>query len=599
MTVDQNSSRLTLLIGALRLVWQSAPSATVVKAILLCIQGVLPVVTLYLTKLLIDAVTAAASAPPPDLWRVMWLIAGLAGAGLAAAACMSLASLVGEAQEQAVTDYTVSLLLTKSIAVDLAHYENPAYYDTLHRAQQEASYRPMRVVNGLAQFAQSSVALIALVGLLLSLHWAIAVVLIAAAIPGTLLRLRYSRRLYEWQRSVTPAERQSWYYHGLLSGDAHAKEVRLFDFGAIFIQRLNELRRNLRRLRLRLTASRAIGELAGEIASILAIFGALAYIAGETVSGAITIGSLVMYFQAFQSSQTYLRDVFGAVARLYEDTLFLGNLFEFLSVQPRVVAPAVARPVPRPLQQGIEFNHVNMGYSSSDRLVLDDVTVTIRPGEHIALVGPNGAGKSTFVKLLCRLYDPTAGTITLDGVDLREFDPAVLRRQIGVVLQDFARYDLTLRENIWLGNVELPLNDQRIIGAAQAAGADGLIGKLPRHYDTKLGKWFDDECELSVGEWQKVALARAFIRDSQILVLDEPTSALDPAAEHEVFRKFRDLAQGRTTILISHRLSTVRTADRIYVLSNGRIGESGSHEELMARDGNYAQMFRLQAENYR
>jgi ATP-binding cassette subfamily B protein len=599
MTVNRNSSRLELLIGALLLVWQSARAATIVKAILLCIQGILPVVTLYLTKLMIDAVTAAASAPPPDLWRVMWLIAGLAGVGLIAAACMSLASLVGEAQEQAVTDYTVSLLLNKAVSVDLAQYENPVYYDTLHRAQQEASYRPMRIVNGLAQFAQSGVALIALVGLLLSLHWAIAVVLIAAVIPGTLLQLRYSRRLYQWQRSVTPTERQSWYYHGLLSGDTHAKEVRLFDFGAIFIERLNELRRNLRRLRLRLTASRATGELTGEIASITAIFGALAYIANETVSGTITIGSFVMYFQAFQSSQTYLRDVFGAVEHLYEDTLFLGNLFEFLNVQPRVVAPAVARPVPRPLQHGIEFSHVSMAYTGSDRPVVDDITMTIRPGEHIALVGPNGAGKTTLVKLLCRLYDPTAGTISLDGVDLREFDPAALRRQISVVFQDFARYDLTLRENVWLGNIELPVNDRRIIAAAEAAGADSLIGKLPRHYDTKLGKWFDDECELSVGEWQKVALARAFIRDSQILVLDEPTSALDPAAEHEVFRKFRNLAKGRTTILISHRLSTVRVADRIYVLNNGRISERGSHEQLMAHGGNYARMFGLQAQNYR
>lgn len=599
MTVDRKSSRVALLGRAMRLVWQSAPAATLAKAPVLCIQGVLPIVALYLTKLLIDTITAGASSPNPDFARVLWLIAGLGGVALAAALCTSLATFIGEAQEHAVTDYTVSLLLAKSVAVDLAHYENSTYYDTLHRAQQEASYRPMRVVNGLAQLAQSGVALTALVGLLFSLHWIIAVVLVAAALPGTLLRLHYSRRLYEWQRRATPVERQSWYFHGLLTGDAHAKEVRLFDFGSLFIQRVDDLRRKLRRLRLRLTAGRAIGELTGEVASMLAIFGALAYIAHETLYGAITVGSLVMYYQAFQSGQAYLREVFGALAHLYEDALFLGNLFEFLAVQPRIVEPPAARTLPQPMQRGIEFNHVRLVYGGSDRPVVDDITMTIRPGEHIALVGANGAGKTTLVKLLCRLYDPTEGTITLDGIDLRELSLAALRRQISVVFQDFAHYDLTMRENIWLGNVQLALNDRKIVTAAQAAGAEALIDKLPHGYDTRLGKWFDDEQELSVGEWQKVALARAFVRDAQILVLDEPTSALDPAAEYEVFCRFRQLAAGRTTILISHRFSTVRMADRIYVLTNGRFSESGSHDELLARGGEYARMFELQATSYR
>ena len=599
MTVDRKSSRLLLLGRAVRLVWQSAPAATLAKAALLCIQGVLPIITLYLTKLLIDAVTAGASSPNPDFAHVLWLVAGLGGVALAGALCLSLATFFGEAQEHAVTDYAVSLLLAKSVAVDLAHYENSTYYDTLHRAQREASYRPMRVVNGLAQLAQSGVALVALVGLLFSLHWVIAVVLVAAALPGTLLRLNYSHRFYEWQRRATPVERQTWYFHGLLTGDAHAKEVRLFDFGSLFIQRVNDLRRNLRRLRLRLTGGRAIGELTGEVASIFAIFGALAFIAHETLYGAITVGSLVMYYQAFHSGQTYLREVFGALAHLYEDALFLGNLFEFLDVQPRIVEPSAARALPQPMQRGIAFNHVRLTYGGSDRPVLDDITMTIRPGEHIALVGANGAGKTTLVKLLCRLYDPTEGTITLDGIDLRELSLAALRRQISVVFQDFAHYDLTVRENIWLGNILLEPDDRKIAAAAHAAGAETMIGRLPHGYETRLGKWFDDDRELSVGEWQKIALARAFVRDAQIVVLDEPTSALDPSAEYEVFRKFRELAAGRTTILISHRFSTVRMADRIYVLANGRITKSGSHDELMGRGGEYARMFELQAMSYR
>ncbi|MGC2777282.1 MAG: ABC transporter ATP-binding protein [Bradyrhizobium sp.] len=593
------SSRVSLLGRAMRLVWQSAPAATVAKAAVLLIQGGLPIVSLYLTKLMIDAVTAGALSPDPDFARALWFIVGLGGVAVAAAVCMSLATFLGEAQEHAVADHVVALVLAKSVAVDLAHYEDPTYYDTLHRAQQEASHRPMRVVDGLGQLGQSGVALAALVGLLLSLHWVIAVVLVAAALPGTLLRLNYSQRLYEWQRRATPVERQSWYFHWLLTGEAYAKEIRLFDFGGVFVQRVNDLRRNLRRMRLRLTARRAVGELIGEIASILAIFGALAYIAQETLLGAITVGSLVMYYQAFQKGQTYLREVLGALAHLYEDTLFLGNLFEFLDVEPLIVAPRAARALPRQMQGGIEINHVRLVYGGSERPVLDDITMSIRPGEHIALVGANGAGKTTLVKLLCRLYDPTAGNITLDGIDLRELDLAALRREISVVFQDYARYDLTVRENIWLGNVLLEPNDHRIAAAAHAAGATAMIGKLPRGYETRLGKWFDDEQELSIGEWQKIALARAFVRDARIVVLDEPTSALDPSAEYEVFRKFRELAAGRTTILISHRFSTVRTADRIYVLTNGRITESGSHDELMGRGGEYARMFELQAVNYR
>lgn len=600
MAIDWKSSRLVIFRRAIRLIWESAPATTVGKAVLLFIQGVLPIVSLYLLKIMIDALTAGVqSSSQADLMRALWCIVGLGGIALAGAFCISLAAVVSEAQEHSVTDYAVSLLLAKSIAVDLTHYENPTYYDKLHRAQQEASYRPMRFVNGLGQLGLSSVALATLIGLLLSLNWFIAVVLIAAALPGTLLRLNYSHRLYEWQRLATPMERQSWYVFLLLTAEVYAKEIRLFGFGELFIQRLSKLRLTLRHLRLRLSAQRAVGELIGEIVSMLAVIGALVYLAKQTFQGAVTVGGLVMYYQAFQGGQTYLRGVLGAFANLYEDTLFLGNFFEFLDVQPRIIAPRVAQPPPQRICGGIEFNHVRLVYSHSVRPVLDDITITIRPGEHIALVGANGAGKTTLVKLLCRLYDPTDGQITLDGIDLRMWDPAALRRNISVVFQDYARYDLTVRENIWLGNILLSPDDQRITRAAHAAGAATVIGKLPRGYETCIGKWFDDGQELSIGEWQKIALARAFVRDAQIVVLDEPTSALDPAAEYELFCKFRELASGRTTILISHRFSTVRMADRIYVLINGRITELGTHDELMRRGDEYARMFELQAMTYR
>ena len=466
-------------------------------------------------------------------------------------------------------------------------------------AQQEAPYRPMRIVNGLTHIGQSGLSLVVLAGLLLSLHWTIAVVLLAAAIPGTLLRLKYSQQLYMWQRKSTPAERQSWYYQLLLTGVEYAKEIRLFDLGALFIQRYRALRQVLRLEKSFLTWRRALAELFSQCASTLAIFGALAYTAYRAMQGAITLGDLVMYYQAFQRGQAYLGEILSGLASMYEDSLFLTNLYEFLDLQPRVVEPLSPRALPQPMQRGIMFKNVRFSYNGSERTVLGDVTLTIRPGEHIALVGANGAGKTTLVKLLCRLYEPASGQITMDGIDLRELNLASLRRDISVVFQDYAHYYLSARENIWLGNVSLARDDARIAVAAHAADADSVISKLPQGFETRLGKWFDDGQELSVGEWQKIALARAFVRDSQIIVLDEPTSALDAFAEYEVFQKFRQLAVGRTTILISHRFSSVRMADCIYLLNNGRIAEAGTHEQLMSLGGEYARMFERQAGNYR
>jgi ATP-binding cassette subfamily B protein len=284
---------------------------------------------------------------------------------------------------------------------------------------------------------------------------------------------------------------------------------------------------------------------------------------------------------------------------LYEDNLFLTSLSDFISLKRRVVEPALPRELPRPLREGIVLDHVSFAYPSGGTPVLEDISLTIRPGETVALVGENGSGKTTLVKLLCRLYDPTSGSICMDGVDLREMSTDALRREIGVIFQDYVHYQMTARENIWVGDVSTATNDGRVPAAARAAGADQVIEALPHGYDTLLGKWFEDGAELSIGQWQKIALARAFLRDAQIVVLDEPTSAMDAAAEYEVFQRFRDLAGGRTTILISHRFSTVRLADRIFVMQRGRIAESGSHEDLVRLGRIYARLFEMQAEAYR
>ncbi len=586
---------------ALRLVWQSAPGWTMASLALLVVQGTLPLLSLYLTKLVVDAVTTALEAPDKGaaFGQVTLLIGLTGGVALIGAVARSIAGLVSEAQGQVITDHMSDLLHAKSIEVDLEYYESAQYYDKLHRAQREAPYRPVRIVNGLVQVAQSGISLLAMAGLLFSFHWGVAAILFAAAVPGLFVRLRYAGQTYRWQRRSTPAERQAWYFHWLLTGDAHAKEIRQFDLGSLFRRRFRDLRQQLRREKIEIATRRSIAELVAQASATVAVFGSYAFIAYRTVQGTITLGDLVMYYQAFQRGQGFLREMLGGLAGLYEDNLFLSNLYEFLELKPKVVEPPHPRPIPQPMQTGLAFDHVSFRYPTGTREVLEDVSLTIRPGEVVALVGENGSGKTTLIKLLCRLYDPTNGTITLDGVDLRQLETTALRREISVVFQDYAQYHLTARENVWFGNVALPPDEERIAAAARHAGADEVITGLPQGYETILGKWFEDGEELSVGEWQKVALARAFLRDAQIIVLDEPTSALDARAEYEVFRKFRQLAAGRTAILISHRFSTVRMADRIFVLEGGKIIESGTHDELVRLGGTYARLFETQAQYYR
>jgi ATP-binding cassette, subfamily B, bacterial len=586
---------------ALGLVWRSGRGWTMVSLGLIIAQGILPLLTLYLTKLIVDAVAGGMSATDKEsaFGRVALLI-GLAGSvAIVSALCRSVEVLVRQAQEQSFSDYLHEVLQAKSLAVDLAYYENSQYYDTLHRAQQEGFFRPIRILNSLLQMGQSGISLVAVACLLFTLHWGIATILFAAVVPGTFVRLKYANRMYHWQRQRTGTERRANYFNWMLTQDWHAKEVRLFDLGPLFIRRFRDLSRQLRREKLTIAAHRASAEFVAQGGATLAVFSLYTFIAYATIRGAITLGGLVMYFQAFQRGQDFLRDFLTGVSNLYEDSLFLANLYQFLDLKTKIVAPARPKPFPRPMKTGIVFDHVSFQYHDGKATVLDDVNLTIRRGTQIALVGENGAGKSTLIKLLCRLYDPIEGRITIDGLDLRQFDPIALRRELSVIFQDFAKYYLTARENIWFGNPSLAREDERIITAARRATADEVINRLSNGYETVLGNWFEDGEELSIGQWQKVALARAFLREAQIIVLDEPTSALDARAEYEIFKQFHRLAAGQTAILISHRLSTVRQADYIYVLDAGRIVESGTHNELVSCKGKYAGLFETQAQYYR
>lgn len=591
----------TKLSWALRFAWQSAPRLTIANAALTVVQGLLPLLALYVMKLIVD--TVAAGVAGGDLaeqaGRLALFVAAAGGVALAERGLATLGDLVKALHAQVATDRVYRVLHEKSVAVDLAYYEQPEYYDALHRAQQEAPYRPTRILDGVFRLGQSAVTIVAIAVLLATFHWSVPLFLALAGLPGLAIRFIHARRLYDAQRRQTPAERLAGYYHAMLSSDGHAKEVRLFGLGRVFVQRFEALRERIRAEKSALLVRRSFADLGAHVAAIVPLFALFGVLAHRALQGLMTLGDLVMFYQALQRAQANLAQFAGGIGDLYENHLFLTHVHDFLALEPVVRDAPHPRPVPRPLRTGIELRDVRFRYPHGEDLMLDGVSLHIRPGEHVALVGENGCGKTTLVKLLTRLYDPTSGSIALDGCDLRELPVKDLRRAVAVVFQDYVKYNVTAQDNVWFGDVERPLDDARIRAAAKVAGVHDVIARLPQAYANVLGRKFAAGAELSIGEWQKIALARAFLRDAEIVILDEPTSALDPRAEAELFDRFVTLFQDRTAILVSHRLSTVKMVDRICFMERGRIVESGSHDDLMGRGGRYAAMFEIQARHYR
>jgi ATP-binding cassette, subfamily B, bacterial len=587
------------LAPVLRLIWQSSPYWTIGRVVLLTIQGILPLISLYLTKLLIDQIELNIGVTNQSQTTVsILLLFSLIGLVTTLNTfCDATSEWINTAQVEKLTNHMQSILHAKSIEVDLAYYEDSHYYDTLQRAQREAPYRPAEILSHLVQVGQNSIFLFTMVGLLLSLHWSVVSVLVISAIPVVLVRLKQSQSLFHWQRRWTASERRASYLSWLLTESLFAKEIRLFNLGQYLSQQFDRLRQQLYHTKLKLISQQMFLLFVTQTFAEVLVFAVYGFVIYQTLRGVLTLGDLVLYYQALQRGQTSLSAVMGGVANLYEDNLFIANLYEFLELKTQIVTPASPKAIPQPLHQGVVFERVCFRYANSTHDVLQDISLTVRPGETIALVGENGSGKTTLVKLLCRLYDPMSGAITIDGINLQDFDVTQLRQQISVIFQDYARYHFTAQENIGVGDIQF-LESQRIVEAAQRSGADQVITRLPQGYNTVLGTLFEQGEELSIGQWQKVALARAFLRDAQIIVLDEPTSSMDAKAEHEVFQKFRQLIHNQIAILITHRLATARLADYIYVMERGRIVESGTHEELVQRNGTYAHLFELQAKNY-
>jgi ATP-binding cassette, subfamily B, bacterial len=601
-----NTSRVPLPLARLKramgFVWRSSPRWASINLALLAIQSLLPPLGLYLTKQVINSVLLGlqrTDVSQAAFTQALFWISAAAVVAVAIGLCRALAGFVSTAQAQIVTDHMQDVLHRKSIEVDLDYYENTQYYEVLHRAQREAPNRPTQIVRDLGTVLRNVVSLIAIGVLLLSFHWSLPFILLLATVPGVVLRLRSGRELYEREIKWTPSERRSWYYNWLLMGKPHAKEIRLLDLGPLFIRRYRDVRQEIARDKLRIARKRAFAEFLTFSIGSAVVFGAYAVIAYRVLQGQTSIGDMVMFIQASQLGQSLLLEMLAGLAALYEHNLFLHSVDEFLNLKPTITEPSQPAVIPQPIREGLRLDNVSFRYSPDGPNVLDNISMNIPSGSVIALVGPNGSGKTSLIKLLCRLHDPTSGSIRLDSIDLRDFSVTALRRQIAVVFQDYAQYHVSARENIWFGDVRYTPDDPRIAAAARQAGADAVVEGLRHKYDTVLSNWFDDGQELSIGQWQKIALARAFFPDAQLVILDEPSSALDATAEYDIFSRFRQLMAGRTAFLVSHRFMSVKDADCIYVMDSGRILEYGSHDELLRLDGLYASMYNKQAAGFK
>ncbi len=585
---------------ALKLVYSSSPWLTVANFFLTFIQSIFPLIIIYLIKELIDAVGVALNASDKDLaFKHVEFIVLLSGITfLINALANSISQYVREYQSQLFADYMYDRLHKKAVTLDLEFFENPVYHDMFFRALQDSPYRPVKIVNNMFFMIQSLLAIIVLSVLLISLHWSIAIVLLVATLPNGIIRLRYANKLYNWQKDNTQNERKANYFSRVLTGDVFAKELRLFKLQDYFINNFTSLRNNLRNSRLSILKRRTISESALQLLAAFAIFFTYGFIAYKAIYAALSVGSLVMYFMALQRGMSYFKDMLDSYASLYEDNLYISNLDSFLELKNNADVKKAIEKVPNPIKQGIVFQNVTFKYPNSERNALENINMTIRQGTTVAIVGDNGAGKTTLIKLLCHLYEVNAGQILIDGQDINTIEDKDIKNNISVLFQDYVLYHLTARENIGFGDIEKLHDEEGIKQAAQKAGIDGLIQTLRKQYETVLGRLFDESEELSIGEWQKLAMARAFFKDAQIIILDEPTSALDPKAEYEIFKQFKEISKDKTAILVSHRFSTVKMADYIYVMEKERIVEEGTHDYLIQLNGKYAKMFTMQASNY-
>jgi ATP-binding cassette subfamily B protein len=584
----------------LRLVWRSSPAMTIAQAALTLVGALVPLGVAYVGKRIVDAVVARSRHG-----TLRWVLVELALVAAMASVQRGLSLVRSLLGARLGIDINVTIL-EKALGLDLRYFEDPEFYDKLTRARREASTRPIALVTESFGLVQSAITLAGYAALLVRFSaWSV-LALFAATIPATVAEMRFSKLAFKVRNWRSPESRRLLYLEYVLANDEHAKEVKLFGLGPLLLARYRKLSEQFyeedRLLYVRRTKWTHVLSLVGT-AAFYASYATMALLAA---AGRLTLGDMTLYVLAFRQGQQAFQSALAAIGSMYEHNLYMSNLWDYLRVADDAVRPpsppstAIAPPALPAAAKGIVLEDVGFHYPGKDVWALRHLNLSIPAGESLALVGVNGAGKTTLVKLLTRLYEPSEGRIWLDGRDLQAWDLGDLRSRFGVLFQDYNQYQLKVRENVGLGSVDYMADEPRIGRAVESGGATEIVKGLAGGLDAPLGRWFQDGTELSGGQWQKIALARAFMREeADILVLDEPTASLDAEAEHAVFERFRALAQGRTTIVISHRFPTVRMARTIVVLEQGRIVEQGTHDELRALNGRYSRMFELQAEGYR
>ena len=607
VSVRERVSALKNLPAFLKLIWRTSPALALANMGLRLLRAGLPLATLYVGKLVIDAVVLLARQPAAGraLGPVLTLVALEFGLVLLADALGRGVALLDSLLGDLFANQSSVRLMAHAAELDLDQFEDSQFYDKLERARRQTLSRTVLMSQVLAQ-GQDAVTLVLLAGGLVAFQPWLLGLLLLAVVPAFLGESHFNERSYSLSHSWTPERRELDYLRQTGASDETAKEVKIFGLSDFLIGRFRELSDDFYRQNKTLVLRRAGWGTLFAAVGAAGYYGAYVYIIARTVAGQISLGQLTFLAGSFARLRGLLEGILSRFSSVADGALYLQDFFDFFALRPRIVRPAAGtpeaarlRPFPRPIRRGFEFEKVGFQYKSGTKWAIRHLSFVLEAGEKLALVGENGAGKTTLVKLLARLYDPTEGRILLDGHDLREYDPAELRQEIGVIFQDFVRFQLPAGQNLAVGRIEERQNQPRIVTAAQQSLADTVIAKLPGGYDQMIGRRFAGGVDLSGGEWQKIALGRAYMRDAQLLILDEPTAALDARAEHEVFQRFAELTQGKTAVLISHRFSTVRMANRILVIENGQFVEIGSHEELLAKGGRYAELFALQAAGYR
>ena len=591
-------SALRNVPAVLKIVWDSGPAVVVFGLVSRLLASLLPVVLLWITKLIIDGIVHAVATHQPVQPGFWWLVATEFSLAVLTSVLVRAIDYSDSLLADKYTRHVSIQVMSHASGLDLSAYEDPAFYDRLERARVQATDR-LGMIQGIGRLVQQAITVLTLsVSIMVFSPW-LMLLLIAGVVPAFLGESHFAFLGYAKNFRQTPLRRQLDYLRVLGGSKEAAKELKLFGLKNFLSERFTRLSDEIYDENVALSRRKLI---AGSLLSVLGTTGyysAYVFVIWRTVAGGMSIGTLTFLTGAILQASTNIEQIFSTVAAIGDQALFLTDLLAFFDMKPTIQSKPNALPAPRPIRKGVEFRDVSFSYPGNSRLILDHINFQLHTGERLALIGENGQGKTTIVKLVTRLYDPTEGQILLDGIDLREYDLEDLHREIGVIFQDFMRYEMTARENIAVGRVEEINNLELLETAARKSMADETIGRLPQGYEQMLGRRFDQGVDLSGGEWQKVALARAYLRDAQILILDEPTAALDARSEYEVFRRFAELTAGKIAFFISHRFSTVRSADRILVLENGKIAEEGTHDQLASLGGRYAEMFEMQASSYR